>query len=184
MTSSFLHFIDNNTPSITGLLATLDILKNRVPEEEQKKIRAARVFLFYSEGPGCITKFRFKETEGQINRLIVIDKTLTRELLKFDPTEIGAEIMHEIGHYLNKEPKDQGASCEFFADDYARRLGFSASLGSGLKKYILLIERMEQQGILFFREKEKQDKILELLRVRIERIKTSAPLFTGALDLE
>lgn len=178
-------FIEGTTPEIAGLQPTLDFLNRKLSSEVKQVIRDSNIHLFYSVSPGCIAKIRMNDSEV-LKRLIVIDKTLTYDLLKFDFTEIGAEILHEVGHYLNKPLPENKNEVEFYADDFARKCGFGLQLKSGFVKYLKVIETFTDasQNRYFFKNADKQKQIVESIRSRIERIINDEPFLNGLTDTD
>lgn len=167
----YFGFIDNNTPSAFGLYYELYYLDEKLDSKTKQSINEKGIFLYYSIGPGSIGKNIRLNTDKEIKRLIVIDKTLTHDLLKLDHTEIAAEILHEIGHILNKEPKGKENETEFYADDFVRKNGLGFQLCSGLRKYLSVIETYtEKTQKSFFYDMDKQLQILNNIKDRIDRI--------------
>ncbi len=179
----YFKFIEGTTPEMTGLQMTLDFLNTKLSPEMKTLIRDNNLHLFYSVSPGCIAKIRLDNAEV-LNRLIVIDKTLTHDLLKFDQTDIAAEILHEVGHYLNKPLPENLNEAEFYADDFARSCGFGLQLKNGFKKYLKVIETYTDasQHRYFFRDAAKQNQIVQMIHNRIDRVSNNLPLLNGVID--
>lgn len=175
----FFNFIDLNTPSI-GLGNVLEDLNLKLSTDAKLKIKEANLYLFCSIGPGCITKVRLEDSEV-LNRLIVIDKTLTYDLLKFSIQETAAELLHEVGHFLNSPDKADKDNEEFYADDFARMLGYGLFLMKSFEKYLTIIEANtdEVKNKYFFADKSRQTQIVELLKKRLKRIQNNDPFFKG-----
>lgn len=166
------NYIDNSTEIY--LRPAIDYLKSRLSNEAKAAIADANCTLLFSIAPGSI-----HNVHGQItNHLIVIDKTLTQDVLGFDPTEIAAEILHELGHILREPAGTTGAEKEYYADDFARMNRLSIQLGSGIKKYIKTIKSCteEESQRYFFSGKNKQEGILNLFESRLQRITEGVPL--------
>ena len=179
----YFKFLDGVTPEITGLQPAIYFLNSKLNKETKELIQNNNIYLFYSIGPGCISKIRMSNDEV-LTRLIVIDKTLTYDLLKFDPTEIAAEILHEVGHYLNSPPVEDKSKVEYYADDFARKNGLGLQLKNGLNKYINVIDSYTNEPIkrFFFKDLSKQNQIVKMINSRIERILNNAPILTGIIE--
>ena len=168
----YLNFLDYTTISVTGLQPALDFIDDRLEEDIKDLIREKNIYIINSIGPGCIFDNVCLNDNEKIGHLIIIDKTLTWDLLKFNPTEIAAEILHEIGHVINKPDNSQGENIEFYADDFAIACQFSAQLKSGLEKYKNVISHFsgKTSDSPFFKDLKKQKQIMDLLDLRIKRI--------------
>lgn len=105
--------------------------------------------------------------------LVTLNATYYKSV-KYEPAEIAASILHELGHLFNCPP-DKKASQElqeFYADDYARNWSprFSQGLSRALTKDI--------RENLYHLDKNK----LDSLQTRIDRIVNNEPLFTDGVD--
>lgn len=157
-------------------------LEDKLDESIKSIIKENNIHLLLAVSPGCVTKV-ILDSDAPLKKLIVIDKTLTYGFLKFNVHEVAAEVLHEVGHILNKEPLDKMNEKEFYADDFVRRCGFSCQLLSGLRKYKDVIESYtEKTKKSFFETTEKQNQIIELFKKRIERIENGDTLLIGVID--
>lgn len=166
-------FSDHSTAAY--LAPVLDFLQSRLNEAAIEHIAGCNCTLLMSIAPGSL---------HQINNipagpLIIIDQTLTMKLLKFDSTEIAAEILHELGHLFNGPPAGMGPEeKEYYADDFARRYGLGLQLKTGIRKYLKVISDYtdEDSGRYFFANAASQKQIVDLFNRRIARIDDQAPL--------
>lgn len=179
----YFKFIDGMTPEIFGLNKSLDYLNDKLEDSIKNSIRDNNIYITFPSGPGSIIKTRLNNEE-QISRLIIIDKTLTYNLLKFDHIEIAAEILHEVGHFLNKPPDERNKEKEYYADDFARKCGLGDALQSGFVKYIDVIESYSDQssGRYFFRNFDEQNRIIKMFQDRIDRIQANSSILEGKID--
>jgi len=182
---SLFRLINNDTIDNTILSDLILFLEEKLDVQDESiknMIKANNIHLLLATGPGCVTKV-LSDTEVPIKKLVIIDKTLTYGLLKFNVAEVAAEVLHEVGHILNKEPLGKMNEKEFYADDFARKCGFGCQLVNGFKKYIDVIELYtEKTTKLFFEEIDKQTQIIEIFKKRIERIEKGYPLLVGEID--
>lgn len=179
----FFKFIDGMTPEIRGLNRSLDYLYDKLEDSIKNSIRENNIYITFPSGPGSIIKTRLNNDE-QISRLIIIDKTLTYNLLKFDYIEIAAGILHEVGHFLNKPPDARNKEKEYYADDFARKCGLGDALQSGFIKYVNAINAYSNPeiGRYFFRYEEEQNRIIKMFQDRIKRINEGSSFLEGSID--
>lgn len=179
----YFKFIDGITPEIKGLYMSLEYLNIKLDNSNKDLIKQNDIYITYPSGPGSIIKMRLNKEE-QIRRLIVIDKTMIIQFLKFDYKEIAAAILHEVGHFLNKPPDDQKNDKEFYADDFARKCGLENELKSGFVKYINEIEKYSDPSIgrSFFNDINEQNQIIKLFNDRISRIRNDSPFLVGSIE--
>jgi len=183
-TNNMFKYIDRVTNSLFGLQDSINILVEKLTDETKQEIWDNDFYLMCSIGPGNTNKININ-TEGSVKNIVIIDQTLTCDILKFTPFETAAIILHEVGHILNKEPSEESAFSEFYADDYARSKNFGIHLLSGLKKYIAVIELYTnpEKGTFFFKSHEKQNQILTSLTSRINRIEKNEQLLINQNSL-
>ncbi|MEI8270929.1 MAG: hypothetical protein WCG45_06205, partial [bacterium] len=115
---------------------SVDYILQKCPTDTINLINQHDFYLLLSVGPGSKTKI--KNDLQNINgiKLIIIDQTFTYDILKFDHFNVAAEILHEVGHFLNKQPNDKKNEEEFYADDFARSCCLGLYLKLGLEKYL------------------------------------------------
>jgi hypothetical protein len=174
--------VNNDTIDSYILANVIDFIEERLDNDIKKVIIENNFYLLLATSPGCLTSVH-SDPQVQLNKLIVIDKTLSYDLLKFNNTEVAAEILHEVGHLLNKEPIERYSESEFYADDFVRKCELGCQLLNGLKKYKTVIELYSiKTKYPFFETFEKQNQIIEMFRKRIVRIENNEPLLLSAIN--
>lgn len=113
------------------------------------------IFLNYSSPVSIILNIKNKH-------IIAVDVDLMKKIFDKKTDEICAILLHELGHIFNK-PKDgdvvegfRSIHEEYYADDFARKMGFEKELLSSLKT------------LRSWKRKRKQN--VNLLTPRINRI--------------
>jgi len=112
-----------------------DLLATKLKDDTIEEIRSNNITLLHSLSPGTvISNFMFpineKATRGH---LVVIDNNVMKHC-EFNSEESAAAILHEFGHVFNHI--DDPSQKEFYADYYAKRLGFGKFLSSSLSKFL------------------------------------------------
>ena len=109
-------------------------LVHRLNEETIESFRANNITILLNISPGnVISNFAFPFTERKFGHIIIIEKNVL-EYCEFTLEEGSSMILHEFGHIFNN-PEDQ-IQKEFYADYYAKSLGFGNTLATGLTKFL------------------------------------------------
>lgn len=105
----------------------------RVPDVEKRRIESHRFYLITGVSPSNTVTFRGNPfpAGGQFQVLIVEWNFLFR--LRGEPDELGAILLHEIGHTLNPAVPNL-PDREHRADDYARLCRYGPPLARNLKR--------------------------------------------------
>lgn len=129
-----LNFLFKDEITEAYLQKYTDLLAHKLDENIIENFRANNITLLLSISPGnVISNFIFPFTEQKFGHIIIIEKNIL-EFCKFTLEEASSIILHEFGHIFNN-PEDQTQK-EFYADYYAKLLGFGDSLALGLKKFL------------------------------------------------
>lgn len=125
-------FKDRITPLY--LKAYTDYIALMLNEIEIAKIKENNITILLSISPGnVISNFAFPPNAiPTFGHIVIIEKNIF-EFCGFSLEEKCAMILHEFGHILNN-PTDQNQR-EFYADYYAKRLGFGNHLAKSLEKF-------------------------------------------------
>ena len=106
----------------------------KLPPAVIDNFRNNNITLLLNIAPGnVISNFAFPFTERKYGHIIIIEKNLL-EYCAFTFEESSSMILHEFGHIFNN-PEDQSQK-EFYADYYAKSLGFGNTLASALTKFL------------------------------------------------
>ncbi|WP_055443595.1 hypothetical protein [Lacinutrix himadriensis] len=99
-----------------------------------ENFRNNNITLLLNVSPGnVISNFMFPFTEPTFGHIIIIEKNVL-ENCDFTLEEASSMILHEFGHIFN-DINNQDKK-EFYADYYAKSLGFGNTLASGLTKFL------------------------------------------------
>jgi len=154
-----LDFVFQDANSQRYLGRALAELSRTLQYDEVEKIRQNRIFLIITIAPGStLSNFYFTPSEQrQSVHLVAIDKTIS-DHCALDTGEMAANILHEFGHALNCPTDGTSAVREFFADSYAKQLGYGAKLVASLRKYLA-------SGLPYI-----DDEMRNLIHQRIEKL--------------
>jgi hypothetical protein len=149
-----------------------DLIANRLRNDFIDQIKPYNITILLSFSPGAvISNFIFpinqKPTTGHI---IIIDKHII-DYCGFNVEESAAAILHEFGHIFNN-PVNQKEK-EFYADYFAKKLGFGPSLASSLIKFL--------EKELPFITKENEEEIKQ--RIEALNNKNQSPLIGSSKNL-
>jgi hypothetical protein len=109
-------------------------IAHRLNDETIEIFSTNNITLLLNIAPGnVISNFAFPFTERKFGHIIIIEKNIL-EYCRFTLEEASAMILHEFGHIFNN-PEDK-TQREFYADYYAKSLGFGNELASALTKFL------------------------------------------------
>ena len=109
-------------------------LAHRLNEETIESFRNNNITIILNISPGnVISNFAFPFTERKFGHIVLIEKNIL-EYCEFTLEEGSSMILHEFGHIFNN-PEVQ-IQKEFYADYYAKSLGFGNMLATGLTKFL------------------------------------------------
>jgi len=130
----YLNFLFKDAITEAYLRRYTDFIAHKLNEETIENFRANNITLLLNISPGnVISNFVFPFTERKFGHMIIIEKNKL-EFCEFTLEEGSSMILHEFGHIFNN-PEDQTQK-EFYADYYAKSLGFGNSLALGLTKFL------------------------------------------------
>jgi len=111
-----------------------DRLNGRLAVDERQRIESHRFFFVTCVNPSSTVDFRGNPfpVVGPF-RVLFIEWTFFYGL-RGEPDELGAVLLHEIGHTLNPAPAGRNAEKEHYADDYARHCGYGEFLRRNLER--------------------------------------------------
>lgn len=151
-----LDFLFKDEITRTYLARYTNYLALRLEEETIENFKANNITILMNISPGnVISNFAFPFTERKFGHIIIIEKNIL-EYCEFNLEEGSSMILHEFGHIFNN-PENQ-IEKEFYADYYAKSLGFGNTLASGLRKFL----RKELPFISEETNEEIRNRIIEL----------------------
>jgi hypothetical protein len=111
----------------------LDRLSAGLNADERRRIESYQFFFVTCVSPSSTVKFRGNPFphEGSFRILFIEWKFFSD--LRGKPDELGAVLLHEVGHTLNPAPAGRNTEEEYYADDYARHCGFGGPLRRNLE---------------------------------------------------
>jgi hypothetical protein len=112
----------------------LERLNARLNADEIRRIESHRFFFVTCVNPSSTVAFQCNPfpTAGPFRVLFIEWKFFFG--LRGAPDELGAVLLHEVGHTLNPAPADRNTESEQYADDYARYCGFGVALRQNLER--------------------------------------------------
>lgn len=129
-----LEFLYKDAISKAYLERFTNYLAHKLDVNIIENFRNNNITLLLNISPGnVISNFLFQPTDGKFGHIIIIEKNIL-EHCNFTLEEGSSMILHEFGHIFNN-PQDQ-TQREFYADYYAKLLGFGNTLASGLTKFL------------------------------------------------
>lgn len=131
-----LNFLFKDGITQAYLCRYTDLIANRLDENVIENFRNNNITILLNISPGnVISNFAFPFTERQFGHIIIIEKNIL-EYCEFTLEEASAMILHEFGHIFNNPEPENQVQKEFYADYYAKTLGFGNTLATALTKFL------------------------------------------------
>jgi hypothetical protein len=146
-----------------------DYIATKISKEELNKFKANNITLLLAVSPGnVISNFAFSPNNAPtFGHIVIVEKNIL-EFCNYSFEEKSALILHEFGHIFNNSVAI--SDTEFYADYYAKSLGFGTQLASALQKFLA-------QDFSFINDDSRNE-----IRLRINQLNNVNQIaLTGAL---